>query len=279
MTQLLSAGFARLFKNKLFWFGSLLMTGFFIFLVIQNYRNCQKYPDVYFYTADTLMFAPFQIIGIFTSCFTGLFLGTEYSNGTLRNKLVIGRTRTEVYLSNLILSFTASLFANIISILATSALGIALFGAPLLTLTGFLKTMGLGMLMLAAFAGIFTLISMLIPSRSASSMVCILFFFLLIIAATYVNTRLDAREFVSPNYIISIDGVIQPTDPVPNPMYLQGMKRKFYEFFQDLLPTAQGSLLMAQMIERPLVMAACSLGITACTTVSGIFHFTRKNLN
>lgn len=279
MAQLLSAGFTRLFKNKLFWIGNLLMAGFFVFLVIQNYRSALKYPDIYYYTADTMMFAPFQIIGIFASCFTGMFLGTEYSDGTLRNKLVIGRTRIEVYLSNLILSFLASLFVSMVSILVTFALGIALFGAPMFAATKLLEEFMLGVLMLAAFAGIFTLLSMLISSRSISSVVCILFFFLLLIAATYINSRLDAREFVSPSYILSVDGVIQPSDPIPNPLYLQGMKRKIYEFFQALLPTAQGSLLMAHAAERPLVMAACSLGIMICTTVSGIFHFNRKNLN
>lgn len=278
MTQLLSAGFARLFKNKLFWFGSLLFTGFFVMLLIHNHQNMTAYPDIYHYTGDSLMFAPFQIIGLFASCYTGMFLGTEYRDGTLRNKLVIGRSRTEVYLSNLTVSFTASLLTCAFSVLINLAVGVALFGAPEMTILQMLVTSGLGVLMLAAFAGIFTLISMLIPSKSAGSVVNILLFFMFVFATAYVMNRLQATEFSMPGYSITIDGELQPRDPVPNPFYLRGTARQLFEFVRDMLPTCQGAVLSGQMVERPLVMALSSLGITACTTVSGVFHFCRKDL-
>lgn len=278
MTQLLSAGFARLIKNKLFWFGNILFSGFFIFVSLMNYRNMSRYPDLYHYTSSTFMFAPFQIIGIFASCFTGMFLGTEYRDGTLRNKLVIGRSRTQVYLSNLVVSFSASLFTSIVSILITFLTGIALFGEPELTSAQMLMTFGLGILMLVSFSGIFTLISMLVPSKSAGSVINIIFFLALVIAGVNVSNMLQQPEFITPGYTITLDGVLQPLEAVPNPHYLQGMKRSVFEFFRDLFPTSQGSLLMAQMVERPLVMALCSLGITVCTTISGVFHFRRKDL-
>lgn len=277
MNQLLSAGFTRLCKNKLFWFGTIFLSGFFMLVIILNYRNMQKYPGLYFYTGSTFMFAPFQVIGIFVSCFTGMFLGTEYKDGTLRNKLIIGRSRAEVYLSNLIVCFAASVFASAVSILAAYITGVIFIGSATLSTVQMLKISGLGVLMLAAFAGIFTLISMLVPSKSAGSVINILFFFVLLIAGTYVLSRLDAPPTTS-GYSLTANGELQLMDPVPNPLYLEGFQRKFYEFFRDLLPTSQGSLLMAQIMERPLVMALCSLGLAACTTVSGIFHFSRKDL-
>lgn len=278
MTRLLSAGFARLMKNKLFWFGCLLLSGFFIFLLLHNFSDMKRYPDYIQYNSDSLLFAPFQIIGIFASCFTGLFLGTEYSDGTLRNKLIAGRSRLQVYLSNMILSFAASLFASLLSILINCVLGIALFGPLTASFPQILQYLGLGILMVAAYAGIFTLIAMVIPSKSASSVICVLGFFLILIASTYVIGRLDAQEFIMPGYEITADGVLQPMEPIANPRYLRGMTRKLYEFFRDLLPTSQGSLLMAGMVERPWVQAACALGVTILTTYSGIFHFNRKNL-
>lgn len=278
MTQLLSAGFARLIKNKLFWFGNLLFTGFFVMLLIHNYQNMTAYPDIYHYTGDSMMFAPFQIIGLFASCYTGMFLGTEYKDGTLRNKLVVGRSRTQVYLSNLIISFIASLITCAFCVLVNLSVGVALFGAPELTLSQMLVISGLGMLMLASFAGIFTLISMLIPSKSAGSVVNILLFLMFVAATSYVMNRLQASEFTSPGYTYSMNGELQPMDPVPNPFYLRGPARQFFEFFRDTLPTCQGAILMAHMVERPLVMVLSSLGLTACTTVSGVFHFRRKDL-
>lgn len=247
-------------------------------LLIHNYQNMTAYPDIYHYTGDSLMFAPFQIIGLFASCYTGMFLGTEYKDGTLRNKLVIGRSRTQVYLSNLIISFIASLITCAFCVLVNLAVGVALFGAPELTLSQMLVTSGLGMLMLASFAGIFTLISMLIPSKSAGSVANILLFFVFIFATAYVMNRLETREFTMPGYSINLDGELQLMDPVPNPFYLQGTARQLFEFVRDSLPTCQGAILMAHMVERPLVMVLSSLGITVCTTVSGVFHFRRKDL-
>ena len=278
MAQLLSSGFSRLFKNSLFWICNILMSGFFILVIFMNYRDVKKFPDFYHYTGSTFMFAPLQIIGIFVSGFTGMFLGTEYRDGTLRNKVIIGRSRTEIYLSNLIVCFTASLFTSIVSVLTTFATGVSIFGTEGIDPVQILKCFGIGVLMLAAFAGIFTMISMLIPSRSAGSVISILFFFALVIAATSVTARLDQPQMIVNGYTFMVDGGLQPAELIPNPYYLEGTLRKLYEFFRDLLPTSQRGLLMSQEIERPFTMALCSLGLTACTTISGIFHFRRKDL-
>ena len=284
MAQLLSSGFSRLFKNRLFWICNILMSAFFILVILMNYRNMKKVPDLYHYTGSTFMFAPLQVIGVFISCFTGMFLGTEYRDGTLRNKVIIGRSRTEIYLSNLIVCFTASLVTSITSILTTFAAGIFFFGAEGIEAVQILKCFGISILMLAAFTGIFTLFSMLIPSRSAGSMINILFFFVLVIAANYILARLDEPQMITTRYTFTIDDelqaaeVISNPEMIPNPYYLEGAARKFYEFFRDLLPTSQGSLLMIQEMEHPVIMALCSLGLMACTTVSGVFHFRRKDL-
>lgn len=278
MAQLLSAGFSRLFKNKIFWSGTAFLSVLFIYLVIQNHIDMVRYPDVYFFTGTTFLFAPFQVIGIFVSCFTGMFLGTEYKDGTMRNKLIVGRSRTDVYLSNLIVCFAASLFASIAAVSVTFITSVALIGSPTLTIGQIMEFSGVGVLMLAAFAGIFTLISMLVPSKSAGSVINILLFLALMLAGFHVTSRLEEPAMTMPGYTITVGGELQPLEMVPNPLYLDGFLRKFYEFFRDLLPTSQGTLLVNQRLERPLVMTLCSLGLTVCTTVSGIFHFRRKDL-
>lgn len=278
MAQLLSMGFSRLSKNKLFWSGTILQAGFFAFIIIANYRDMVLHPDYYQYTSDSFMFAPFRISGLFASCFTGMFLGSEYSYGTIRNKLVVGKSRAVVYLANLIITFAASLIVNFVSILVTFSAGILLFGAPEMAPANMLMICGLGVLMLAAFAGIFTLLSTLITNKAAGSVINMLLFLALIIVGAFIVDRLEQPEMMMPSFVMSIDGVIQPTELVPNPWYLQGTTRKVFAFFRDLLPTSQGSLLMTREIERPLMVALCSLALTACTTVSGIFHFSKKDL-
>lgn len=278
MIQLLSAGFARLFKNKLFWACNILLWIYFAIVVFLNYQETLRQPDILHYGSNTFLFLPFQVIGIFASCFTGMFLGTEYRDGTLRNKLITGKSRAEIYLSNLTLSFGASVFTTAAGLLITLTEGIALYGTSGLIPVRILQYCGLGTLMLAAFAGIFTLISMLIPSRTAGSQANILLFFLLALASDYVLNRLNQPYEILSRYGNGIGGGIQSMELVPNPFYLEGVQRTIYEFFRDLLPLSQGSLLLNEKVEHPLCMALCSLGIAVCTTLPGIYWFQKKDI-
>ena len=43
-----------------------------------------------------------QVVGILISIFYSLFLGTEYNDGTIRNKLIVGHKRETIYLASFI---------------------------------------------------------------------------------------------------------------------------------------------------------------------------------
>ena len=79
MNKLLSAGFSRLWKNKVFWIGILLMSGMLIFVLVSNYRDMMRYSEEarVGYIPDTFLPGCFMFIGCFTSGFAALFLGTE----------------------------------------------------------------------------------------------------------------------------------------------------------------------------------------------------------
>ena len=49
---------------------------------------------------DNGFFGCALFIGIVMAVFCSLFIGTEYSEGTIRNKIIIGQKRGTVYLSN-----------------------------------------------------------------------------------------------------------------------------------------------------------------------------------
>ena len=55
--------------------------------------------------------------------FIGVFVGTEYSDGTLRNKLIIGHSRSSIYISNLIVCTTAGIIMHLTYIITTILLG------------------------------------------------------------------------------------------------------------------------------------------------------------
>lgn len=276
MNKLLSAGFSRLWKNKFFWLGMILLPGFLAFALFSNYYDMKQYN--FSFTLDNFLYGCFLLIGMFTSIFAALFLGTEYSDGTIRNKLVIGHSRTAVYLSSLAVCFVSSLLVCLTTIIITYALGIPLFGTPETPVLTTVQKYAYGVLMIAALSGLFTLLAMMITSKSVSAIVCTVSIFALLFVSMYILQRLLASEIMQYGYDVTADGSVIPLER-PNPQYLTGTARKVYEFFQDFLPTGQG-LQLAEFgyLQHPLQACLCSFFVTAATTVGGILAFQKKNL-
>lgn len=275
MNNLLSAQFSRLWKDKTFWLCMGAMLVYALFYMLNGCRMAiANKSSGSIYILEQFYFHVGLPMGLFCAVFTSLFLGTEYGDGTVRNKLIAGHTRQNIYLANLTVSFTASL-----CMLLTWFLG-GLIGVPIL---GFWK-MGSGVLLYillavcftAAFSAIFTAIAMLCPNRAISAVLVILVFLGLMLWGSTLYNRLSQPEFTN-DVLITADG-IQMGDPVPNPSYLTGNARKVYEFLLDVLPAGQGIQLFDLTVAHPLRMVIASFVVTAVTTMGGIFIFQRKNL-
>ncbi len=140
----------------------------------------------------------------------------------------------------------------------------------------------MGILVMAAFSGIFTLIALLSTNKAVSSTLCILGFFLLVIATVYVNERLSAPEMIGGAYELTEEGEVRLCDPYPNPGYVEGATRDFFQFVIDFLPTGQGFQMSEAGTEkgmelRPVLYLYSSM-IAAATTVLGIVIFRKKDL-
>ena len=101
MIKLLSSGFCRVLRSKLFWLINIFCAGYGILMRINIIRQ-----ETYFGTEmplDMAFFAIAVFIGIAIAVFASIFVGTDYSDGTIRNKIAAGHKRSVIYLSNLIL--------------------------------------------------------------------------------------------------------------------------------------------------------------------------------
>ena len=275
MRNLLSANLLRLRKSHLFW-GILavgaLFAGFRIFSLVSDQIDYGIPSNL-----DDTLFTYAQLVGLTAAVFVSLFLGTEYSDGAIRNKIITGCSRVSIYLAGFVTVFAASVMSLAAYWIVVLAAGIPLLeplrmgaGETLFTLLGVL-------LMTAAFCAIFTFVTMNCSSKAANAVVCILLFFVMLVASTYVYARLDAPEFIS-GYQLSASGEIVPTEPEPNPRYLQPGPRAVYEFFRDLLPTGQSIQYSVQAVTNPVRLLLCSLGLTARFTGAGAALFRRKDL-
>lgn len=276
MRNLLSAGFHRLWRNKVFWAGMAAMLAFSVLIALTGANDAAAMRAAgVVRTLDDYYFQLAPVIGIFCAVFTGLFIGTEYSEGTMRNKIIAGRTRAEVYLSNFIVCLAAG-ECYIAAWLIGGLAGIPLIGAWAIGVQGLLLYILIALLFTAALAGIFTLLCMLCSNKAIAVVIAMLLALGLLIAASIVYGILSEPEYLS-GLMMTVDGM-QLAEPTPNPDYVSGMRREIYQFIMHCLPTGQGILMANYEIIHPLLSILASAAITLAATLAGLFAFRRKNL-
>lgn len=164
MAKLLQANFFRLRRS---WPLLLCMSGAFALSVIFMLNMFRSSSESHSLDAAFLQLFPF--LPILHAAFISLFLGVEYQDGTLRNKLIAGHSRAAVYFSSLIAAM-AGCMAILLAWLLSAAVGAACFGWFRTPLPGLLLSAAVILLLTAAIAAILTLFAMLDakPGRGGS---------------------------------------------------------------------------------------------------------------
>lgn len=240
MNRLLSANFTRLRKSKVFWLGVIAMIGFGAFLPISNYMDeirFREFTDYEFTNPfDNVLFGYSLAIGVLCAIFISLFLGTEYSDGTIRNKLIVGKTRASIYFSNLITNIAAALFMCLCYLGSVCAVGIPLCDKIDMEISLVLKIIAASLVMVIAFCSVCTMLSMIIQSKAIMAIISITSIFVLMFGSAIISNRLNQpKNFVYSEITDGVEKVISE----PNSYYVGGTKRKVYIFLNDFLPTSQ----------------------------------------
>lgn len=234
MNNLLHAGFFRLKKNKTLYGCLLFILAYNLFVFISQYINMKKTDCDYY--LDPLFFNFLMITGILTSITVSLFIGTEYQDGTIRNKLISGLSRSKIYLSNFTLSLLAALSFVAFGYLTSIALGIPLFGSFRMPTDMLIPRILLGILHVVTYVAIFNLITMLCSNKTYAAVICILLTFFIIFASSFVLNSLSQPESIEQ---LRMQGGEMITEYVKNPNYLTGIKREIYQNILDFLPAGQ----------------------------------------
>jgi hypothetical protein len=273
MIKLLNAGFTRLRKNKLFWLLLIFSIGFALFIICNQYSYMKKYEEVI--EVGQLMLTYSTTIGIVIAIFTSLFLGVEYSDGAIRNKISIGHKRMNIYLSNLILVTLTSLFSYILFLIVVAIIGIPLFGAITVELSKLLMSLVCIFLTIIAYSSIFTFMAMLISNKTITAIATIMLAFCMMFGALMAFDRLAQPEYI--DTLINKDG-IQEIINTKNRRYLVGKKRDIYQLIIDVIPAGQMFQLAGGTEPNLKVLPLYSLGIIVVFTSIGLVLFKKKEL-
>ncbi len=275
MRKVLSANFSRLWKDKVFWFCMGAMLVYSVVYMLNGCRQATVAMSEYNYCIDKYYFHFAVVIGAFCALFSSMFLETEYSDGTIRNKIIVGHTRTGIYLANLISVFAATLLIMVAwligALTAVPVLGVWEMGVPNLLAYLFIAVM-----FEAAFSAIFTFICMQSTNKAVTVAVSMLLFLGLLVFSSKIYNALDEPEMTS-SVIITANGM-EMSEPAPNPNYVRGVTRMIYEFITDFLPAGQGLQMWQLEIRNSVRMLMSSIAITVLTTSCGIIVFKRKDL-
>ena len=281
MGNLLSANFARLKKSVLFWLAIAAMVGYAVLMLVSWYRTIQIQIEIGLdrvMGTDQFLFSFVGLIGILLAAFVGLFLGTEYSDGVLRSKLIVGHSRSAVYLSNLSAAVTASFLMCLAYVAVILAVGVPVYGPPAAEPLALLRRMMEVFAMCMAHCALFTLVAMNWGNKALSTVACILGVLALIWVTSNMRNQLMQPEFYAN---VVFDEALQDwveSELRPNPNYVSSPLRAVYQFFCDFLPTGQSMQLTGDAADRSPLLAVYSLAVTAVSTGLGLLLFRRKDI-
>lgn len=294
MRNLLSANFARLRRSGFFWIveaGVFAWGVFAYFLFSVNTANgyvCEN--------GNTYFFNQMTFVGITIACFSGLFIGTEYSDGTIRNKISVGHGRAKIYLANLVTIFCVGLAQFAAYTLAALTAGTLLVGDLVWgRLYRPAETFALAFLSICTSTALAVLISMVVKDKAKAMLANVLLSILILAAGAsslkgLMQPRMTERVYNKENgkYAYASEENLGDLEKlgveiVPNPKYLSGTKRKLYEYVSAVLPT---SLALSCALDEGDSEYDRFSGLQVCGTLaaviilsgSGILVFRKKDL-
>lgn len=246
MSRLFTANLVRLKKSKLFWgltiAAAVLSLVFAVIMIL--------YSD--FLPIDKIMFVYPVLIGFMIPAFIGIFFGTEYSDGTIRNKLMIGHSRQNVYLANLLTALVVAVVWLAAYLLPVLLLGLPTVGAP---------SMGWG-----------TTIAMLLVSVATIGAACSMHVMVSMISsnkasATVVNLVLAFLSFEFSSIASSVATA------------MTGILADICRVVADVLPMGQAVQFVMGGMSTPLwLLAVYAAAVLAICTAIGMRVFRTKNI-
>lgn len=276
MRKLITANFYRFRKDRFSW----CVAGLIVVLSLVNVFNSARSFEAmaargYIMTVDDYFFNQAPLIGMFLALLISMFMGTEFGDGTIRNKLIIGHKRHHILLSNFISCALAAILLAAVWMLI-SALLLGLIGPLEMSVPEFIGCIFVAFGFAVAFASLFTVIGSLSSNKAMTIIYTFGVFIILAIAASGLYDRLSEPEMHTGMMLVG--NQLVEMEPTPNPLYLSGMTRTVCELALEFLPTGQAGLLGEVAIEYPVRAIAMSAGFTMITMLVGNVLFRRKDI-
>lgn len=211
MSRLFSANMMRLKKSRIFLLGELFMVGYAFFVygsAMSNMASSGPIDDWNLYFYNVLL-----VSGMVMALFVSVFLGVEYHDGTVRNKLMVGHRRKDIYLVN----YATCLLAGFV-MCATYYLCAILFGCLIVGRESLqIRNVGAGILcsilIFVAYTAIFVSVEMLDKNKVRSMAVNLIGAMLILMIGMICSSEIFAHSDTA-GFMWYIIEMLFPSTPV-----------------------------------------------------------------
>lgn len=280
MLKLLRSNFSRFVKSKTVWLCLALQAAILLFMMsvslIQR-RNDHSYAvqsEVYLLTVYGVFGIPLQ--GIMISLFGCLFIGADYNGGSLRNKLIMGHSRSSIYLANYITVAVFALLLNFVGLLISFALGLPLFGKFRIASKLVVWIVIDGTALMLAYSALVTIVAMLSRNTTVSVITCLIALVVAMFTFMMISDTLSEPETVT---VITYNSLGEPIEKITaNPQSPSKAVRALYQFCLDFFPSGQTLQLSKGENFHDWQMLVYSLVIAASTTTAGCLVFRKLDV-
>ena len=275
MSKLVSANFSRLFRNKFFWICFVLVVGVAAGIAIDFRMSYSWSPKLYGYETAEVCVKYVPVLAGIVALFVSLFVGEEYGNKTLRNKVASGYSKGKVYAANwLTCTVVGSLFYWLFFLI------IALPIAPWKELVkyngnivaGILRDAEMNYFAVLAVISIAVFISMLVKNRIMGVVVTVVCMLLLFLAAEFVMEGLR-QEFIWK----SVEGSVTK---MRNPEYTGGVRDITLQTIMNVQPFGQMVQVTRGFAEdiREFMLPVYSCLVSVLFGFGGMYLFRKRDL-
>ena len=287
MYKLLNASFYRLRKNKIF-LGLVILTIIIAtFMLISEYLDKVKYSSVFGIssnTTDILLMKFINIIGFFIAIFTSLFVGAEYSDGTIRNKIVAGHSRKNIYLSNLIVSILVGIFLELIYLIIVLIVSIPIFGLVQMSFLQLVVILLDIIMIIIVYSSIFNFIALICSNITISTVSSLLLILIMFVIDMLLSPTANSTEYIQKNIVMDEQGNVT-YEVVKNEDYPGKLVQTICKTISNFNPVSQAIEISGNKINmneenfnNMKVYPLYSLGLIIIITAIGIYLFNIKEL-
>ena len=262
MNRLIKASLLRMKKSKTFLFSVIFQIGFALFVIIPTYGTG--------FSIGNMMIADSLISMLLSTLFVPFFLHDDHHKGMMRNKIITGHTRTQIYASNYISALIGSSVIFIVPIIVAFALAPFFGGHIGVTAAEFAFRLITTLAANGAMCGIYVWTAFLCRNlgSAASFFIAFAMFIVSIFCTLIIESPEDAAEIFESFETIGISVTVDPSSALNKALY-------------DVLPTSHLVRIMVSehiQIRDIAFLPFYSVLVIAVTVIAGVLLFRRKDL-